>query len=67
MRGSLSAKSACGMNLMGIYGEGLGGQTPTITTWINGVKISEWTETEPQHPRQGTVRHFWASPSVWRR
>lgn len=33
----------------------VGGQTPTITTWINGVKISEWTETEPRHPARGRI------------
>ncbi len=30
-------------------------QTPTITIWINGVKISEWTETEPRHPARGRI------------
>jgi hypothetical protein len=69
-----------GGNLMGIYGEGLGGkphirnynferhgqwnelrarivggEKPTITTWINGVKISEWTETEARHPPRGRI------------
>ncbi len=33
----------------------VGGQTPTIITWINGVKISEWTETEPRHPASGRI------------
>lgn len=33
----------------------VGGQTPTIITWINGVKISEWTETEPRHPARGRI------------
>jgi len=33
----------------------VGGQTPTITTWINGVKISEWTETEARHPARGRI------------
>lgn len=28
---------------------------PTITTWINGVKIMEWTETEVRHPAQGGI------------
>jgi hypothetical protein len=27
-----------------------GGDKPTITTWINGVKIMEWTETEARLP-----------------
>lgn len=95
-----------GGNLMGIYGEGLGGKPsvrnfsflksvtqiteitnapvrlpvkpsswpffwrhgqwnelrarivnnpPTITTWINGVKIMEWTETEVRHPAEGSI------------
>ena len=94
-----------GGNLMGIYGEGLGGKPgvanfsfldtvtaiktnaapipcpvlveswplfwrhgqwnelrarivnnpPTITTWINGVKFMEWTETEKRHPDQGGI------------
>lgn len=38
-----------GGNLMGIHGESLGGK-PMITTWITGVKISEWTATEARHP-----------------
>jgi len=33
----------------------VGGQTPTITTWINGVKISEWKETEARHPARGRI------------
>jgi hypothetical protein len=94
-----------GGNLMGVYGEGLGGKPhvqnfsfldkvtaiktndapvplpvlpqswpffwrhgqwnelrarivnnpPTITTWINGVKIMEWTETEKRHPDKGGI------------
>jgi hypothetical protein len=28
---------------------------PTITTWINGVKIMEWTETEKRHPDSGGI------------
>jgi hypothetical protein len=28
---------------------------PTITTWINGVKFMEWTETEKRHPDQGGI------------
>jgi hypothetical protein len=28
---------------------------PTITTWINGVKIMEWTETEIRHPAMGGI------------
>jgi hypothetical protein len=28
---------------------------PTITTWINGVKIMEWTETEKRHPDKGGI------------
>jgi len=31
------------------------GDKPTITTWINGVKISEWTETEARHPARGRI------------
>jgi hypothetical protein len=26
---------------------------PTITTWINGVKFMEWTETQKRHPDKG--------------
>ncbi|MFN9878780.1 MAG: family 16 glycoside hydrolase, partial [Planctomycetota bacterium] len=33
----------------------VGGDKPTITTWINGVKISEWTETEARHPARGHI------------
>lgn len=33
----------------------VGGDKPTITTWINGVKISEWTETEARHPPRGRI------------
>lgn len=32
-----------------------GGRTPTITTWINGVRIMEWTESEPRHPATGGI------------
>jgi len=32
-----------------------GGDKPTITTWINGVKIMEWTETEARHPARGGI------------
>ena len=32
-----------------------GGDKPTITTWINGVKIMEWTETEARLPVQGHI------------
>jgi hypothetical protein len=28
---------------------------PTITTWINGVKFMEWTETEVRHPARGSI------------
>jgi hypothetical protein len=28
---------------------------PTITTWINGVKIMEWTEKEERHPATGGI------------
>lgn len=28
---------------------------PHITTWINGVKIMEWTETEVRHPAEGGI------------
>jgi hypothetical protein len=33
----------------------VGGGKPAITTWINGVKISEWTETEARHPPRGRI------------
>lgn len=32
-----------------------GGEKPTITTWINGVKIMEWTETAARHPARGGI------------
>jgi hypothetical protein len=32
-----------------------GGDKPTITTWINGVKFCEWTETESRHPATGHI------------
>lgn len=28
---------------------------PTITTWINGVKMMEWTETQKRHPDTGGI------------
>jgi 3-keto-disaccharide hydrolase len=28
---------------------------PTITTWINGVKFMEWTETQKRHPDRGGI------------
>ena len=31
------------------------GELPKITTWINGVKIMEWTEKEKRHPVEGGV------------
>lgn len=31
------------------------GNPPTITTWINGQKIMEWTETEKRHPDTGSI------------
>lgn len=31
------------------------GNPPTITTWINGVKFMEWTETEKRHPDTGGI------------
>lgn len=31
------------------------GNPPTIQTWINGVKIMEWTETETRHPDRGGI------------
>jgi hypothetical protein len=31
------------------------GELPTITTWINGIKIMEWTETEKRHPAKGGI------------
>ncbi|MBM3872029.1 MAG: DUF1080 domain-containing protein [Verrucomicrobia bacterium] len=33
----------------------VGGDKPTITTWINGVKFMEWTETEARHPARGGI------------
>ena len=33
----------------------VGADKPTITTWINGVKFSEWTETETRHPATGHI------------
>ncbi len=32
-----------------------GGDKPTMTTWINGVKIMEWTETEARLPAKGHI------------
>jgi hypothetical protein len=32
-----------------------GGDKPTVTTWINGVKIMEWTETEARLPVKGHI------------
>lgn len=31
------------------------GNPPTITTWIDGVKVMEWTDTEKRHPDQGRI------------
>ena len=31
------------------------GNPPTVTTWINGVKMMEWTETEERHPDEGGI------------
>ena len=31
------------------------GNPPAITTWINGVKFMEWTETEKRHPDRGGI------------
>jgi hypothetical protein len=31
------------------------GQPPTITTWINGVKFMEFTDTEPRHEPEGRI------------
>jgi hypothetical protein len=31
------------------------GNPPTITTWINGVKIIEWTDKEKRHPDTGGI------------
>lgn len=33
----------------------VGGDKPTITTWINGVKFMEWTESEARHPATGHI------------
>ncbi|MBW3622545.1 MAG: DUF1080 domain-containing protein [Armatimonadetes bacterium] len=32
-----------------------GGPTPTITTWINGVKIMEWSDPERRHQPRGGI------------
>src|SRR5687767_12163083 len=32
-----------------------GGDKPTMTTWINGVKIMNWTETEARLPVKGSI------------
>lgn len=32
-----------------------GGDKPTVTTWINGTKIMEWTETEARLPLKGSI------------
>jgi hypothetical protein len=31
------------------------GNPPTITTWINGVQIMEWTDQEKRHPDKGGI------------
>lgn len=31
------------------------GNPPTVTTWINGVRFMEWTETEKRHPDKGGI------------
>jgi hypothetical protein len=31
------------------------GNPPTMTSWINGVKFMEWTETEKRHPDTGSI------------
>jgi hypothetical protein len=31
------------------------GNPPAITTWINGVKFMEWTETQVRHPARGSI------------
>ena len=31
------------------------GNPPTITTWINGVKFMEWTDTQKRHPDTGGI------------
>lgn len=33
----------------------IAGNPPTITTWINGVRFMEWTETEVRHPATGGI------------
>lgn len=33
----------------------VGGDKPTMTTWINGTKIMEWTETEARLPVKGSI------------
>jgi len=33
----------------------VGGDKPTVTTWINGVKIMEWTENEARLPVAGYI------------
>jgi 3-keto-disaccharide hydrolase len=33
----------------------IGGDKPTITTWINGTKIMEWTESEARLPEKGHI------------
>ena len=32
-----------------------GGDMPTITTWINGMRIMTWTETEARLPVEGSI------------
>lgn len=31
------------------------GNPPTVTTWINGVKTMEFTDTEKRHPDKGSI------------
>ena len=31
------------------------GNPPHITTWINGVKFMDWTDTEKRHPDKGGI------------
>jgi hypothetical protein len=48
------------------YGEGAGGQKPTIITWINCVTISECAETEARHSARGQTNlqvHGGGSPT----
>lgn len=33
----------------------VGRELPTITTWINGVEIMKWTESEKRHPSTGAI------------